>query len=227
MQSSAQGLRPGVKTAALSVFKTSSGSWIYIKKHIWSTDEIQNHSVLRDWENILIPRRHALTHFTFKHIAVSFSSSLSVSFQCSFSLKKQCTCNVCLQNQGLSGCLWKGCSVVPICVVFHPLLINLPPFADGFVSSTRNRFQLFMPIFNKYLGDGISKQTMPGDTNPRLQQRSFNALEIGPAVDRHLLLSSAALQQQCWLSKYVYRSSAALTLHRRGAGIILKERRKE
>lgn len=91
----------------------------------------------------------------------------------------------------------KGCSVVPICVVFHPLLINLLPFADSFVSSTRNRFQLFMPIFHKYLGDGISKQTMPGDTNPRLQQRSVNALEIWPAVDRHLLLSSAALQQQC------------------------------
>lgn len=91
----------------------------------------------------------------------------------------------------------KGCSVVPICVVFHPLLINLSPFADSLVSSTRNRFQLFMPIFHKYLGDGISKQTMPGDTNPRLQQRSFNALEIWPAVDRHLLLSSAASQQQC------------------------------
>lgn len=120
----------------------------------------------------------------------------------------------------------KGCSVVPICVVFHPLLINLPPFADSFVSSTRNRFQLFMPIFRKYLGDGISKQTMPGDTNPRLQQRSFNALEIWPAVDRHLLLYSAALQQQCWHSKYVYRSSAALTLHW-GAGIILKQRREE
>lgn len=125
--------------------------------------------------------------------------------------------------------LWvseKGCSVVPICVVFHPLLINLPPFADSFVSSTRNRFQLFMPIFHKYLRDGISKQTMPGDTNPRLQQRSFNALEIWPAVDRHLLLSSAALLQQCWHSKYVYRSSAAMTLHC-GAGIILKERRQE
>lgn len=120
----------------------------------------------------------------------------------------------------------KGCSVVPICVAFHPPLINLPPFADTFVSSTRNRFQLFMPIFHKYLGDGISKQTMPGDTNPRLQQRSFNALEIWPAVDRHLLLSSAASQQQCWHSKYVYRSSATLTLHC-GAGIILKERRQE
>lgn len=46
-----------------------------------------------------------------------------------------------------------------------------------------------MPVFHKYLGDGISKQTMPGDTNPRLLQRSFNALEIWPAVDRHLLLS--------------------------------------
>lgn len=48
-----------------------------------------------------------------------------------------------------------------------------------------------MPAFHKYLGDGISKQTMPGDTNPRLLQRSFNALEIWPAVDRHLLLSSS------------------------------------
>ena len=107
----------------------------------------------------------------------------------------------------------RGCSVVPICVALHPLLINLPPFADSFVSSTRNRFQLFMPIFHKYLRDGISKQTMPGDINPRLQQRSFNALEIWPAVDRHLLLSSAALQQQCWHSKYVNGSSAPLTLH--------------
>lgn len=126
-----------------------------------------------------------------------------------------------------SGSLWvpeKGCSVVPICVVFHSLLINLPPFADSFVLSTRNRFQLFMPIFHKYLGDGISKQTMPGDTNPHLQQRSFNALEDWPAVDRHLLLSSAALQQQCWHSKNVCRSSAALTLHW-DAGIILKERK--
>lgn len=129
-------------------------------------------------------------------------------------------------NSGSLRAFEKGCSVVPICVVFHPLLINLPPFADSFVSSTRKRFQLFMPIFHKYLGDGISKQTMPGDTNPRLQQRSFNALEIWPAVDRHLLLSSAALQQQCWHSKYVYRSSAALTLHW-GAGIILRQRREE
>lgn len=81
-------------------------------------------------------------------------------------------------NSGSRRVSQKGCSILPICVVFHPLLINLPPFADSFVSSTRNRFQLFMPIFHKYLGDGISKQTMPGDTNPRLQQRSFNALEI-------------------------------------------------
>lgn len=127
-----------------------------------------------------------------------------------------------------SGSLWVSrrllrCSNLR-CV--SPLLINLPPFADSFLSSTRNRFQLFMPIFHKYLGDGISKQTMPGDTNPRLQQRSFNALEIWPAVDRHLLLSSAASQQQCWHSKYVYRSSTALTLHW-GAGIRLKERREE
>lgn len=129
-------------------------------------------------------------------------------------------------NSGSLRVSQKGCSVLPICVVFHPLLINLSPFADSFVSSTRNRFQLFMPIFHKYLGDGISKQTMPGDTNPRLQQRSFNALEIWPAVDRHLLLSSAASQQKCWHSKYVYRSSAALTLHW-GAGIILKERGEE
>lgn len=77
-------------------------------------------------------------------------------------------------------------------------LINLPPLRSliARISSTwkekkKTRFQLFMPVFHKYLGDGISKQTMPGDTNPRLLQRSFNALEIWPAVDRHLLLSSS------------------------------------
>lgn len=128
---------------------------------------------------------------------------------------------------GVSPGVWeKVAPLFQIALCFTPYsLISLCSLI-AFVSSTRNRFQLFMPIFRKYLGDGISKQTMPGDTNPRLQQRSFNALEIWPAVDRHLLLSSAASQQQCWHSKYVYRSSAALTL-RWGAGIILTERREE
>lgn len=137
-----------------------------------------------------------MTFFTFQHIASPFFSSV-FSFQCFvlfFLPMEQYIFSFCLPNSGLHWVFEKGCSVVPICVVFHPLLINLSPFADSFVSSTRNLFQLFMPIFHKYLGDGISKQTMPGDTNPRLQQRSFNALEIWPAVDRHLLLSSAASQ---------------------------------
>lgn len=145
----------------------------------------------------LILQHHALTHFTFKCIAVFCLDP------CPFPISNRFSTTETMHIQFLFTNLWslwvpeKGCSVVPICVVLHPLLINLPPFADSFVSSTRNRFQLFMPIFHKYLGDGISKQTMPGDTNPRLQQRSFNALEIRPAVDRHLLLSSAASQQQC------------------------------
>lgn len=139
---------------------------------------------------------------------------------------KQCIFNFCLRTQGLSGCLRKVAPLFQFTLCFTPYsLISLHSLIASF-SSTRNRFQLFMPIFHKYLGDGISKQTMPGDTNPRLQQRSFNALEIWPAVDRHLLLSSAASQQQCWHSKYVYRSSVAMTLHR-GAGIILNERRGE
>lgn len=152
--------------------------------------------------------------------------SFFVSMLFVFPPKKQCIFNFCLRTQGISGCLRKVAPLFQFALRFTPYSLISPPFADSFVSSTRNRFQLFMPIFHKYLGDGISKQTMPGDTNPRLQQRSFNALEIWPAVDRHLLLSSAASQQQCWHSKYVYRSSAALTLHR-GAGIILKERREE
>lgn len=161
----------------------------------------------------LVPQRHALTHFTFKRIAVHPSWSMSVSrFKALLPTTETMHIQFLFTNSGSLRVSEKGCSVVPICVAFHPLLINLPPFADSFVWSTRNRFQLFMPIYHKYLGDGISKQTMPGDTNPRLQQRSFNALEIRPAVDRHLLLSSAASQQQCWHSKCVYGSSAALTL---------------
>lgn len=152
--------------------------------------------------------------------------SFFVSMLFVFLPKKQCIFNFCWRTRGLSGCLRKVAPLFQFALRFTPYSLISPPFADSFVSSTRNRFQLFMPIFHKYLGDGISKQTMPGDTNPRLQQRSFNALEIWPAVDRHLLLSSAASQQQCWHSKYVYRSSAALTLHR-GAEIILKERREE
>lgn len=55
-------------------------------------------------------------------------------------------------------------------VVSSPAHSLIPPPIRLYSSvvSTRNHFQLFMPIFHKYLGDGISKQTMPGDTNPRL-----------------------------------------------------------
>lgn len=169
-----------------------------------------------------------LSHSSHLKTLLFLFSSISFSIQCFSSLKWNNTYSIFFVYKLLVSPVVckKVAPCVPICVAFHPLLINLPPFADSFVSSTRNRFQLFMPIFHKYLGDGISKQTMPGDTNPRLQQRSFNALEIWPAVDRHLLLSSAASQQQCWHSKYVYRSGAALTL-RWGAGIRLKERSEE
>lgn len=180
---------------------------------------------------MLIPQHHALTHSTFQHIAVFISWSVYFSFLFLFFFflppMKQCIFNFCLRSQGLSGCLRKVAPLFQFALCFTPYsLISLHSLIASF-SSTRNRFQLFMPIFHKYLGDGISKQTMPGDTNPRLQQRSFNALEIWPAVDRHLLLSSAASQQQCWHSKYVYRSSVALTPHWGAAGIILKQKRVE
>lgn len=140
----------------------------------------------------LTPQYHAWTLLTCKHGSFPFFKSISSQF-----LVSPRDIRFLFTNLGSLQVPEKGASTIPICVAFHRLLINLPPFADSFVSSTRNRFQLFMPIFHKYLGDGISKQTMRGDTNPRLQQRSFNALEIWPAVDRHLLLSSAASQQQC------------------------------
>lgn len=182
---------------------------------------------LENWGSSLIPEHYALTLLTFKDTASPFLIHVILNPVFFFPQMKQYIFNFFVYKLLVSPVVCeKVAPCVPICVAFHPLLINLPPFADSFVSSTRNRFQLFMPIFHKYLGDGISKQTMPGDTNPRLQQRSFNALEIWPAVDRHLLLSSAASQQQCWHSKYVYRSGAALTL-RWGAGIRLKERSEE
>lgn len=91
----------------------------------------------------------------------------------------------------------KGFSIAPICAALESLLINLLPFSDSSVASSRNCLQLFVPIFYKYLRDGISRQTMADDANPRLQQRSLNALEIWPAADGHLLLSSAAPRHQC------------------------------
>lgn len=144
----------------------------------------------------LILQHHALTHFTFKHIVIFLPWSTPFSFQCFF-FNQTIHIQFLFTNSTSLG-VWER---LLRCSNLHCVsLINLPPFADSFVLSTRNRFQLFMPIFHKYLGDGISKQTMPGDTNPHLQQRSFNALENWPAVDRHLLLSSAALQW-CWHSK--------------------------